>query len=155
MIWIIVGLVILYLLVISEGFRKFSGALVLICAAGGFLLWQHQNNKEEESKSKISGTELAFEDLSIQTKYGGYYLVGRVTNLSKWHTLKSANLKIIFQDCTPSGCITINEGRSYIYMRIPPKQARNIDESINISSKKLNTKGELRWFYLVTQTKAE
>jgi len=47
MVWII-GLVVLILLVVSAGFRKFAGIFVLIAVIGGVIYWQYQENEEKQ-----------------------------------------------------------------------------------------------------------
>ncbi len=110
MVWII-GLVVLILLVVSAGFRKFAGIFVLIAVIGGVIYWQYQENyqenyqekyleNEEQSKTRIKQSELLFEDVSlINTSYGSPYMVGRITNNSSQYTLKEVQLKLTFRDC--------------------------------------------------------
>ena len=98
MAWV-AGIIILILLVVSAGFRKFAGILILVTAVGGFLFWQYQEDEEKNSKTRISPSELVFEGVSLKSSYGSYDMVGRITNTSNKYTLKGVQLKLTFRDC--------------------------------------------------------
>jgi len=156
MAWII-GIVILVLLVISTGFRKFVGILVLIAVIGGFIYWQNEKNEEKQSKTRIKPSELLFEDVLLKSSYGsGYDLIGRITNNSSNYTLKGVQLKLTFRDCDKDNkdCIIIGEDDEYIYINIPPKQARDFKESVYLYSN-LKIKGKMVWNYKIEYLKAE
>jgi len=148
---------ILILLVVSARFRKFAGILILVCAVGGFLYWQYQENEEKQSKKRIAPSEVFFEGVSLKSSYGSYDMVGRITNNSNKYTLKGVQLKLTFRDCakdSDSNCIIIAEEDEYIYINIPPKQARDFKERVYLYSD-LNVKGKLVWDYSIEYTKAE
>jgi len=157
MAWI-VGIVILILLVVSAGFRKFAGVIVLIIALAGFLFWQYQENEEKKSKNRVSSSELIFEGVSLKSSYGsGYDMVGRITNTSTKYTVKGVQLKLTFRDCDKEDqnkCIIIAEDDEYIYVEIPPRQARDFKESVYLYSD-INVKGKLVWDYKIEYIKAK
>lgn len=157
MAWVI-GIIILILLVVSAGFRKFAGALILIVAVGGFLFWQYQENEEKRSKNRVSPSELVFEDVELQSSYGdGFDMVGRITNTSGKYTVKGVQLKIIFRDCPKaekSNCVIVAEENEHLYVSIPPNQARDFKETVYLYPD-LNVRGKLVWDYKVEYAKAE
>ena len=160
MVWII-GLVVLILLVVSAGFRKFAGIFVLIAVIGGVIYWQYQEkyqeNEEKQSKTRIKQSELLFEDVSlINTSYGSPYMVGRITNNSSQYTLKEVQLKLTFRDCDKDNknCIIVAEDDLFFYINIPPKQARDFKESVYLYSD-LKIKGKMVWDYKIEFIKAE
>lgn len=155
--WWVVGVVILILLVVSAGFRKFAGILIIVCVAGGFIFWQYQENEEKQSLKRIPHSEILFEDVSLKSSYGSYEIVGRITNNSSKYTLKGVQLKLTFKDCDKdnlSNCIIVAEENEHIYKNIPPSQARDFKESVYLPSD-LNIKGKMIWSYKVDYIKAE
>jgi hypothetical protein len=156
MAWI-VGIVILILLVVSAGFRKFAGVLVLICVVSGLLYWLYQENEEAESKKRIRASDLKFEGVFLKPSYSSYDLVGRITNNSAKYTLKVIQLKLTFKDCdkvNTSNCIVVAQNDEHIYISIPPGQARDFKEGVYLNSN-LNIKGTMVWEYAIEYTKAE
>ena len=157
MVWII-GLVVLILLVVSAGFRKFAGIFVLIAVIGGVIYWQYQEkyqeNEEKQSKTRIKQSELLFEDVSLKTSYGSPYMVGRITNNSSQYTLKEVQLKLTFRDCDKDNknCIIVAEDDLFFYINIPPKQARDFKKSVYPN---LKIKGKMVWDYKIEFIKAE
>ena len=156
MAWIF-GIVILILIVVSAGFRKFAGVLVLICIAGGLLYWLYQENEESESKRRIPASDLKFEGVFLKPSYSSYDLVGRITNNSAKYSLKAIQIKLTFKDCdkvNPSNCVVVAQSDEHIYINIPPGQARDFKEGVYLSSN-LNIKGTMVWEYTIEYTKAE
>lgn len=156
MAWVF-GIVIVILLVVSAGFRKFAGVLILVCAVGGFLYWQYQENEERESKRRIPVSELKFDGVSLKSSYGSYDMVGRITNNSPKYTLKAVQLKLTFKDCeklNPNNCIVVAEDNEHIYLNIPSGQARDFKEGVYLSSN-LNIKGNMVWSYAIEYTEGE
>ena len=159
MVWII-GPVVLILLVVSAGFRKFAGIFVLIAVIGGVIYWQYQEkyqeNEEKQSKTRIKQSELLFEDVSLKTSYGSSDMVGRITNNSSQYTLKEVQLKLTFRDCDKDNknCIIVAEDDLFFYINIPPKQARDFKELVYLYSD-LKIKGKMVWDYKIEFIKAE
>ena len=156
MAWII-GIVILILLVISSGFRKFAGMLVLVAGVGGFIYYQIEQNEEKNSLKRVKASELVFEDVKLQPSYGSYDIVGRITNTSGNYTVNKVKLKITFRDCknkNQTDCIVISDETEEMYLRIPPKQARDFKKGIYLSSN-TKAKGNLVWNYNVLAVTAK
>jgi hypothetical protein len=138
-------IVILILLVVSAGFRKFAGILVLICLVGGVLIWQYQEYGENQSRKKILPSELIFDGVSLEPSNGNYDFIGRIINNSDKHALSGVQFKLTIKDCTKNdkrNCVIISEVGEYIYINIPPKQARDFKKNINLYSD-INIRGIL------------
>ena len=153
------GIVVLILLVVFPGFRKFAGGLFALTAVvGGFFYLQHER-EESRSLSRIKSSELTFENVALTPDYSGYKLAGRVKNSSAKFTLKQVTFMVTMQDCTGESrsqdCITIGESNETVYVTVPPGQARDFDESVYFSGGVLKPKGHLQWNYSVSQTKGE
>jgi len=156
MAWVI-GIIVLVLLVVSAGFRKFAGGFILISAIAGFIYWQYQENEERQSKKRIKPTELLFEDVSLNSRFSSSYeIVGRITNNSSQYTLNGVQLKLTFRDCEEDekNCVIVAEDNEYIYANIPPKQARDFKESVYLSSG-TKFKGKMVWNYKIEYIKAK
>ena len=156
MAWI-VGIIILILLVVSAGFRKFAGTLVAIAVIAGFLYYQYEKREEKLSMQRIPISEITFQDVILKPSYSSYELVGRITNNSKLYSINEVQLKLTFRDCVKndeSKCVIFAEENEHIYINIPPKQARDFKEGIYLYSD-LKVKGKLVWDYQVVYTKAK
>lgn len=138
-------IVLLTLIAVSAGFRKFAGILILISAVGGLLIWQYQEYAANQSRNNILPSELIFADISLAPSYRGYDIIGRIINNSDKHALSGVQLKLAISDCTNgdnSNCIIISEADEYIYINIPSKQARDFKKDIHLYSD-INIKGKL------------
>jgi hypothetical protein len=154
--WIALILILILMLALPE-FRKYGIVVVLVAAVGIFLLWRYQEYEEKQSKERIAPTELSFEDVTLNPAYSGYELTGRIINNSKKYTLKGFQLKLIFRDCDKndnSKCVVIAEENEYIYIDIPPEQARDFKEDF-YPYPDLKVKGKMIWDYTIEFTKAE
>ena len=142
--WLAV-IVILILFVVSAGFRKFAGILVLTCAIGGILIWQYQEYEESQSRKMILPSELTFEGVSLESSNGNYDFIGRIINNSDKHSLSGVQFKLAVKDCAKNDkrdCIIVSEVDEYIYINIPPKQARDFKKNIYLYSD-INIRGKL------------
>ncbi len=154
--WLAV-IVILVLLTVSAGFRKFAIFLALTGIVGGVLIWQYQAYEENRPKTKILPSELIFENLSLEPTNSHYELTGRIMNNSDKYTLSGAQMKLAIRDCSSndkSDCITISEIDEYIYVYIPPRQARDFKKDINPYSD-INIQGELEIDYSIEYAEAK
>ncbi len=144
-------IILLVLLAVSAGFRKFAGILILICAVGGLIIWQYQIYEKNQTRNNILPSELIFEDLSLEPSYESYDITGRIINNSDTHTLSGVQLKLTVSDCKnddKNDCIIISETDEYIYINIPSKQARDFKKNIYLYSD-INIKGTLALDYLI------
>ena len=154
--WLVV-IVILILLALSAGFRKFAGILVLTCAIGGILIWQYQEYEENQSRKMILPSELTFEGVSLESSNGNYDFIGRIINNSDKHALSGVQFKLTVKDCAKNDkrdCIIISEVDEYIDINIPPKQARDFKKYIYLYSA-INIRGELVLGYSIEYTETE
>ncbi|NMG42866.1 hypothetical protein GPA22_03830 [Aromatoleum toluvorans] len=158
MAWLL-GIAVLVLLVVSSGFRKFALGLVALTVAGGGLLYIQSELEQSRSLSRIAISELAFENVALKPEYSGYKLSGRIMNNSTNYTLKQVKLVVTMQDCTGAtgsqNCITIGESSEYLYLGIPPVQARDFEEPVYFAGRGLNPKGHLQWSYSVSEIRGE
>ncbi len=150
-------IIILILLAVSAGFRKFAGILILIFAVGGLLIWQYQEYEANQSRTKIMPSELIFEGVSLEPSNEAYDIIGRVINNSDKYSLSGVQLKLAVSDCTnneKNDCIIIAQQDEYIYIDIPPKQARDFKKNIYLYSD-INIRGELVLDYSIEYAEAK
>lgn len=148
--WLLI-VVFLALLAVSAGFRKFAGALVLFCAIGGILIWQYQVYEENQSRKNILPSELAFENVSLESLNENYRLTGRIINNSDKYDVRGVQVKLTVSDCKiedNNNCIIISEADEHIYVDIPSKQARDFRRNIFLYSD-IIIKGTLDWDYSI------
>jgi len=158
MVWIF-AIVIIILLVVSAGFRKFSGVILAVAVVAGLYFYFQNEHEKEASLSRISQSDLALDNLMLLPDFGSYKLTGRVTNRSPRYALSDFTLKISMQDCIgepeKESCVTIGENSEYIYLQIPPGQARDLNESVYFSGGAPKAKGRLTWQYSVAEIHAK
>ena len=156
--WLI-GIVVLVLLVVSVGFRKFVVGLVALGAAVGGVVYLNNEREESRSLSRIPVLQLIFENVLLRPDYSGYKISGRIKNTSAQFTLKEVIYIVTMQDCTgesPSNnCVTIGESTESVYPNVPPGQARDFEDSVYFTGGTLKPKARLVWHYVVSQTKGE
>lgn len=131
---------------------------MVFATAAGFLIYQHSEREEQQSKTKIPISQLTLRDITLKsTGYGGYELTGRVTNNSNVYRLNGIQFKITMRDCTSEGreqsCIIIRETSEHAYLGVPPMQARDFRESVYFSGDRMKPRHRLVWDYEVVYTK--
>lgn len=180
---IIATLFFLWLMVVNKGFRSFILGLVALIAIGGFLFYQHNEQKEKQAREAISTSEVLLEDMTLVPEYSGYKLKGRVKNLSK-HTLSSLSFRVTMRDCEPlpikfddlpnqtdvdkgktskekpwekyqkeEKCTVIGDSTTSDWLSVPPNQVRAFDTSVYFTDMP-TVRGNLVWDYTITGTKA-
>lgn len=153
----VAGIIVLILLVVSVRFRKFVGFFVLVCAVGGLLFWQYQEYEKNQSRNRISPSELIFKSVSFKSSNSNYEMTGRIINNSEKYALNGVQLKITVSDCTNNddiNCIIFSEKNEYLYVYIPPKQARDFRKDIYLYSDQ-NKEGRLVWNYSIEYAESE
>lgn len=151
------GIIILILLLVSAGFRKFAGIFVLICVVGGLLFWQYQEYEKNKSRNRIALSELVFENIAFKPSNGNYEMAGRLINNSEKYTLNGVQLKITAKDCAYNDnteCVIISDADEYIYINIPAKQARDFKKDIYLYSDQ-NIGDRLVWDYAIEYTESK
>ncbi len=145
------GIVIIILLVVSVRFRTLAGYFVVIFIVGGSLFWGFQEYENTKSRSKISPAEVVLRNISFESVNNNFLMSGRIVNNSENHTLSGLQLKIDVKDCTNNEdvhCTVFAEKEEYIYLTIPPGQARDFRKEIYLYSN-LNIENKLVWDYSV------
>jgi len=153
MAWV-VAIFVLLLFAVSASFRKYALGLLGIATAFGLVFYLCQEREKERSLSRIHPHELVFEQLALNPEYSSYKLTGRPTNNSKIFTLQNVKLLIKMKDCTgknPGECITIGQANTYIFERIPPGQARELDEYVSFDGGVFKPRGTLEWDYSISE----
>lgn len=151
------GIIVLIMLVVSARFRKFAGFLVLICIVVGSLLWGYQEYEKNKPKNRISASEVILKNISFEAINNNYELTGRIVNNSEKYTLSGLQLKITIKDCTNNDdthCIIFAEKKEYIYLSIPPRQARDFKKEIYLYSNQ-NIENKLVWDYSIEYVTSE
>lgn len=158
MAWI-AGIIVLVLLIVSSGFRKFAGVLIGLAALVGGFFYLKNEQEESRSLSRIKNSELVFETVTLKPNYSSYKMVGRIKNNSPKYTLKKVTFMVSVNDCVGEAgsrnCITIGESNVNAYLIVPPGQARDFEESVYFSGGGLKPKNRLEWNYSVSEIKAE
>jgi hypothetical protein len=136
-------------------FRKtiFVIAGVLVLAVIGYLVYDKQQT--ESSKRLVRVEELEFADMRLGPESFGsaYKLVGRVKNNSRY-TVFDIQATIHVLDCDEkSNCEVVGEEKRNIAPLIPPRQVRDIDDSIYFSSG-TRVRGHFQWSYTISEIRA-
>ncbi len=150
-------IIVLILLMVSVRFRKLAVILVLVGALVGLLIWQFQDYEENKSRNRILPSELILKNVLIKPSNSHFEMTGRIINNSDQYTLKGMQLKMSAEDCknnSQMSCIVFWENNEYIYITIPPKQARDFRKAISIYSDQ-NIEGLLEWNYSVQYADSE
>ncbi|SDX04012.1 hypothetical protein [Nitrosomonas communis] len=152
----LVGIIILILLIVSVRFRKLAGSLVLLGIVVGLLLWQYQEHEKNKSKNRISPSELVLKNITFKPSNSHYEMTGRIINNSQTFTLNGVQLKITAKECANNNndCIIILEKNEYVYVHIPPKQARDFRKEVSFYSNQI-IEGKLVWNYSVGFAESE
>lgn len=148
---LLLGIIILIMLIVSVRFRRFLGLLALMWIAGAFLFWQYQDYEENKSKNRIHPTEVILSNIIFKPINNNYEMTGRIRNNSEKYNLSGVQLSITAKDCTnkyDNNCIIISEKKEYIFISIPPKQARYFKKDIHLYSDQL-IKDKVIWDYSV------
>jgi hypothetical protein len=157
MVWVIIGIAMLIMMAAVPAFRKFGAVIVLVAVFGLFSIWFYQKYGEEQSRKRISPSELIFEDVSLNPSYIGYDLAGRIINNSKKYTLKGIQVKLTLRDCAKdneSNCVVIAEHNEYIQLSIPPEQKRDFKDGFYLNPEP-KVRGKLNWDYKIEYLNAE
>ena len=157
MLWPLAVVIILILVLALSEFRKYGIVIVSLFAIFIFFIWQYVDYEEKRSKERISPSDLSFESVKLNQTFNGYEFTGRIINNSDKYTLSGIQMKLEFKDCEKTdngGCVVIAEENKFIYIKIPPKQARDFKENF-YPYPDLKIRGKLIWDYTVNFAKAE
>jgi len=151
----------IYLFVTFPAFRKFALIVASVAFVGIIILFGYSKQQEADSARKreaakhlVEPTSLAFEDMHLGNQYSDYRLTGRVKNNSQY-TIRAITVKLSISDCDSNGhCDVVGDKEQECYLRIPPGQVRDIDETLFMEpgTKIRNT---LQWDYTIPDVSAE
>jgi hypothetical protein len=142
-------------------FRKITVAVAAAGALGIILLFGYSKQQEansarksEAAKHLVAPTSLEFEDMRLGNQYGDYRLTGRVKNMSQY-TVTSIAVKLSISDCDSNGhCDVVGDKEEECYLRIPPGQARDIDETLFMEHGTV-IRNTMQWDYRIQYVSAE
>jgi hypothetical protein len=161
---ILVTVAIIWLMVVSPGFRS-AVILIVVVVGGGIALWVHSENKKWEkgqaeqaqaeilAASRVGESDLDFDSVTLTKEYSTWYLRGNVKNRSKY-TLRTIRLKIILEECAVrSACVTVGDQEASAHFEgIPPGQMRNFSTSVPFTN--LPSLKQAKWSYSLIGTRA-
>ena len=143
-------------------FRKLTLVAVAVGTVGIalFLAYYHEQNEEkarnrEAAKHLVAPKNLDFEDMRLARAYGDdYRLTGRVKNNSQL-TITAITVKVSISDCDSSGhCDVVGDKQEECYLRIPPGQARDLNENL-FMGQGTEIRKTMQWNYSIPDVSAE
>ena len=161
---ILVTIAIIWLMVVSPGFRA-AAILIVAVVGGGIAWWIHSESKEREKRqaeqaqaeilaaSRVGDSDLDFDSVTLANEYSTWYLRGNVKNRSKY-TLRTIRLKVILEECAVrSTCVTVGDQEASAHFEgVPPGQMRNFSTSVPF--KNLPSLKQPKWSYSLIGTRA-
>lgn len=117
----------------------------------GLIVWQYQEYEEGKSKTRILPSEVVLRKISFDPIGNNYQMTGRIYNNSEKYNLSGVQLKIIAKDCVNNNednCVIFSETNEYIYISIPPGQARDFKKEIYLYSNQ-NVENKVVWNYSI------
>ncbi len=153
--WILIGVIVISLLVMSSIYPKvaFSVLGALTIAAVIFFYGARENGFLSGQRLLVSDVQI--ENAVITPAYGGsYQLNARLVNNHVSVTLKESVLSITMLDCPNGGennCMVIGQSAERINVKIPAHQARDI--SVNMFFERATPSNTIRWQYKVIETR--
>lgn len=159
----LIVIVILFLLIKSEGFRKAALIVLGLMVLGGFLIYGYFENEKAENEHKLVHaktliTKDQIEILDPKVSFNTYdgspnSITGRLRNNSNY-AVRSVELHLQFQDCAANGaCETVGMSDESVYVNVPPGQSRDFDSYVG--GNRISAKGKLNWNYSIKSITAE
>jgi hypothetical protein len=155
-------IVILIVIVLAFRFPRFGvvllGVITLLIALIVLIVLQATKD-QDESKKRIATREIVLMDLAMRGPDSSIFpeirtLTGRARNNSSGFTLTGVELKLTMYDCIDKGCETVGQTRKHLFLRVPPGQPRDFEETIYFSGLR-KPRGKHEWRYEVLSTTAE
>lgn len=124
----------------------------------GVYLWHEGPSEAERAATRISATELSFDQIDLARSGRGATLTGRVTNGSPHYRLREMALDLRLRDCPapeadPETCPTIGEASAIARPDVPPGQIRGFSAHF-VFANVPPLEGTLRWDWTVTGLRA-
>ena len=145
-------LVLIVLACVIPAFR-----VVLVIAAIGFgilLLWAVMKDRDDRAAEAVARTLVSPDQIElVDVSYANDKIKGRLRNNSQYE-LRRVDLKLTMQDCTSSGCETVDEAKTDLSQSVPPGQARDFDKSATFYHLG-RPHGTFKWSYTVVGIEAE
>ena len=144
--------IVLILLIVSVRFRKFALSLAMLLVFCGLMIWVYQEYETHQVRNRIPPSELRLENVSFAPLNNDYEMTGRMINGSEKYPLNGLQIKISVKECNNDhddlNCIIFYETEEYIYIMVPPRQARDFKKVITLYSNQA-IKGRLVWDYSI------
>lgn len=150
MLWVVVVLVVIFLAFGAAGVRtalKIAAVLFIACVLLIAVYFIHQKSEREAAKSRISFSEVRFDDLRLGI--GSGTLSGEVRNRSQRYTLTSVGLLITVRDCIQGSCDVVGQESETLWMDVPPGQVRAVDHYVYFPHLPPR-RGDYQWDYRIT-----
>lgn len=129
MVWLFAAVVfvtVVWLLFVSDGFRKFAMFAVVAAVAIGVWFYLDNQAKERLALTSIRPNEVELTDLTLYRDYS-WHLKGAVKNRSTSKALSSLIINIKVSDCRKKPCEIIADEDAYVSEHVPPGQTRFFD----------------------------
>ena len=144
------------LLLASRRFRALAGAVIFLVVVVGIVVYFRAANEDRLSHSRIPSSQIALENLNVDSKFGNYHLSGTVKNNSTKFTLQYMTLEIIARDCLgrtkPENCKIIGDDKENVYVDALPGQSQDLDTYVDFPAGDIKPKGRLAWDYSIVDT---
>ena len=157
--WILLGVLVLALILMSARFPKLAfgllGGLLLGVAAIVLVTGDYGLNSEK----KLTPDQISLENVVLAPGYGGsYQFSSRVNNQHESVLVKEIVFSITLFDCAqPSGelsdCQIVGQSEQRTNIRVPAGQSRDVSKSIYLGE--IDITGSLRWQAVVTQARGD
>ena len=144
-------LIILALLGIACLAQSIRAVLIIIGGVLFFVVfsWQKSQSDKAERESLVGPDQIELVDV----RYDHDKIKGRLRNNSPYE-VRTVQLKLTMQDCTASGCETVDEATTFLLPFVPPGQARDFDDYATFYH--LGTPhGTFKWSYAIVGMEAE
>lgn len=152
----------IWFLIVNATFRKVAAVALAVLAVGGILIFAYieASTKEQENKRQLAKTYIKISQVELvdpRVSFSSYEgrpngITGRAKNNSTY-TLESVEVRLIFQDCLPTGnCETVGDEKEEIRVDVPPSQSRDFNQSIY--GPILSPKGKIAWNYQIVSASA-
>ena len=152
--WILLAAIIAALLFLSRFFPKVGFGILGLLAVGAAIIVMSSTDYGKFNRSKLPLEDIVIENPVMVPAYrGSYQFKARLNNLNNSIELKRSLISITMLDCSradDSDCKVIGQEAERINLAIPPKQSRDVSQSISFSS--VNPIGLVRWKFKVIRT---
>jgi hypothetical protein len=159
MAWFIAAIVIVVFVGFLAGFRKIALGVLVTGVISGFLLYHYNQQRQQQSMTRIPHSQIVLENVSVRPTYGSSYdLSGRVKNNSETYRLDGIEFKVTMRDCQvkdKSSCVIIGEATAYVSLNVPPQGTGDFTASLYFGTDQKKAKGSLAWDHEITAIMAK